>query len=636
MPYPEHSNNQHWEKACSAALNALALEFHVAMPLIHHTNKIGEVSGSNGIAGGATAVFKVIREKGSTEGRIVCDGKHRHGDDSMCFRGDFTGGRWSMDEVTLGQIETEAGTGRRQLCDWLSASGPAVLSEVCAGNPDMKPKTVSDLLTRLRRKGLVVRSAEGQWDVPRSAAQAARPRCAADCGVPLDRALAAAGIDRHPDPKCDPVPTRPTLVWGHDDDGRAFGGYDDDGRPLPAEDGGGLATVTELRPAPADEGATTGGHYAPVVAPRSSPSTEPIGDEDQADEPERTPGGFRDLVASLAKIKPRPVLAVMPEGHPNAGPRKQHRSMPQWEAAAEAASSTVTGYPKDWQAAALADCDPGALLVVVDKVSAFMSAAGSVAATAELLEPFGAFDCHPKEMGKPHPNRQSGRTGLAGIVLVECPGWDHPELPHPLGRRAEPGKPLLIPSNMLEYLWKLHQAGELARPVVLDSWLGPRRENLLDPFAALVRKERAAAGHDSELDKRIKRASSIAISCMRSLDKGRQIYRPDWYAAVAGESMTRLHARAREAVQAGAVLAGMSNTDEVAWLVPAGADPAAYLPPRYEVGDAWGQYRRKPVQIKPGADLSGIDPARIAPAEHYPGHVLISGALPLHIWRHRA
>lgn len=47
--------------------------------------------------------------------------------------------------------------------EWLSASGPAKVDAIRAGLPDVNPKTVSDLLSRLHHRGKVTRSEDGTW-----------------------------------------------------------------------------------------------------------------------------------------------------------------------------------------------------------------------------------------------------------------------------------------------------------------------------------------------------------------------------------------------------------------------------------------------------------------------------------------
>ena len=53
---PHGANAYEWDAFCLRALNRLALAHRVALVLVHHTNKAGEVSGPTGVAGSAVRV----------------------------------------------------------------------------------------------------------------------------------------------------------------------------------------------------------------------------------------------------------------------------------------------------------------------------------------------------------------------------------------------------------------------------------------------------------------------------------------------------------------------------------------------------------------------------------------------------
>jgi hypothetical protein len=109
-------------------------------------------------------------------------------------------------------------------------------------------------------------------------------------------------------------------------------------------------------------------------------------------------------------------------------------------------------------------------------------------------------------------------------------------------------------------------------------------------------------------------------------------WRPDWRAGVVSQSAYRHWLKAWQASQAGEIVAGMSNTDAVSFLLPEGADPAEWTPAGYKLGRTPGTIHPGSIRVRADrADLSGIDPGQITPTAT-PKVMEISGPVPLHVW----
>jgi hypothetical protein len=330
----------------------------------------------------------------------------------------------------------------------------------------------------------------------------------------------------------------------------------------------------------------------------------------------------------------KPVPWIPPAGHARAE-GWQNRDMPQWQAAIEADHTAEAGYR--WERPGLLEeFGPDQLVVPFDRSQSFTAAASSVPLAANVLTDSGALDRNPRELGAIDP--QTGKpTGLAGVAEAIVPGWDHPGMPHPLGRRAADmiGQRAWIVTAALEHWWKLHNLGLISEPRVTASYTGRRTVGLLDPYSSAVRDARKEHTGDEAMTAAVKRSASIALRMLYPKAARSPWWRPDWRGGNVAEAMIRHWALAWKATQAGEILAGVGNVDVAAFVLPEGADPGTWVPAGYRLG-------RDPGTIHPGvirvrqdqADLSGIDPARISPSGH-PAFVEVSGPVPLRVWVNR-
>jgi hypothetical protein len=76
---PPGSDSYHWENQWIIELNRLAIEYSVAILVLHHANKAGVLSGSTGISGGATTVMSLTRHPDNPHEVLLRSEKTRRG-----------------------------------------------------------------------------------------------------------------------------------------------------------------------------------------------------------------------------------------------------------------------------------------------------------------------------------------------------------------------------------------------------------------------------------------------------------------------------------------------------------------------------------------------------------------------------
>lgn len=666
-PPPLGVNAYQHDSDCLIRLNALARELRCCILVVHHPNKAGEVSGSVGIEGSVTAAYRLERKAGQDgpfhEGMLRCT-KNRVGPErSWPMEYEVKTGVWTFsDRITAAQA---AHTGvKRAIIDYLLEHGPAAGPEIRAALPAVKDKTVKDMLTRLGHDGWIARAADGIWSLtshagamsplppatPETGApEAARPgwepgrlgECAVCHGSMY---IVEPGQTTHPN--CDPEGTI----------GAQYGMPGTAAPPEPVID----ENLEQLGEEPLEPGEDQTDDAAPAVELHTA-AGQLAGDQaDDDGEPVSTcqacgevptgadahtecvpapPGSprwdsFGAMRGAFARSRMKPVPWI-----PKAGDRRaegwQNRDMPHWQAAVKADRGVEAGFA--WtRPGLLEEFGPDRLIVPFDRTGSFTAAASSTPLAANLLTDTGPLDADPRELGETDP--QTGRPrGLAGVAEIIVPSWDHPEVPHPLGRyrSARVGEPMWIATGELENLWKLHGQGLIARPEVTASYTGRRTVALLDYFSAAVRDARRKYVDDPEMLAAVKRSASIAIRLLYPIKATSPWWRPDWRAANVAEAMIRVWAPAWRATQAGEILAGMGSVDAIAFVLPDGADPATWAPAGYKLGTDPGTIHRGRIRVRADrADLSAIDPAQITEASS-PGYVWIAGPVPLHVWVRR-
>ena len=178
---PHGANAYEWDAFCLRALNRLALAHRVALVLVHHTNKAGEVSGSTGVAGSAVAVMQLKRNPDQDDECLLVSEKVRVDAPFRYALMMDDRGRWEFtDAITPTQAQL-IGT-KRQVVDVLTARGPRVLADLKAALPEVKPNTLKAALRRLSADGICVYR-RGRWELTQTSISE-HPTCGV-CGTPM-------------------------------------------------------------------------------------------------------------------------------------------------------------------------------------------------------------------------------------------------------------------------------------------------------------------------------------------------------------------------------------------------------------------------------------------------------------------
>ncbi len=188
---PRDTNAYEWDKHCTTRMNKMALDFGIALVLIHHTNKKGEFSGSEGLRGGVTtlAVLERSTEQPDTEAALRSL-KCRVAPEFAYALAKTESGVWEFTE-DVRPTEVELQGMSRAAFGILAHSGPLTRQELAAkfAGP-VNSNSLQVCLSRLKRKGILA-FVQGQWRVAQNRADAGRLArvCAANSGQPLVEAL---------------------------------------------------------------------------------------------------------------------------------------------------------------------------------------------------------------------------------------------------------------------------------------------------------------------------------------------------------------------------------------------------------------------------------------------------------------
>ncbi|MEU1535304.1 DnaB-like helicase C-terminal domain-containing protein [Streptomyces fagopyri] len=224
------------------------------------------------------------------------------------------------------------------------------------------------------------------------------------------------------------------------------------------------------------------------------------------------------------------------------------------------------------------------VLCLIDRNGSFPSACSAVPLAPNKLLHTGPLDAFDR--------------GQAGIYQIDIPDWNHPGMPHPLGRlteRPDEQGRVWVTTPHIKQLERLHRDGHLSEPVTIhDSWTGKANESLFKPFYTAARETRTEliqAG--GETYKNYKTRLSIALRLLwpKRPESRSPFWRPDWRMSMVAEASVRHWTVAFKAVQEGHTLIALRNVDAAIFWTPPGTPPGTY-----RIGTGFGEVKAKFIQ----------------------------------------
>lgn len=559
---PRDTNAYEWDKHCTTRLNKLALELNMAIVLIHHTNKKGEFSGSEGLRGGVTTLAVLERSEEQPEREAVLRShKCRVAAEFAYALSKGDDGVWEFtEEIRPSEIELRGMS--RAACAALSRLGPMTRQELGKHLTDVNHNSLQVCLSRLKRRGFLT-FGQGQWSMAQQRMEEGRlpRRCRREaCDLPLLEDLYGDGYHATcaPLPAGIPSPAPPPPAETIPKPEQLTLGGDAPKPPILCMPPGVQPTVRDLEIVQ---------EFRDALAERAEADAEFF---DDAASRAASRGAYKAMRASLEGSRMKPADNV----------RKEHRAAAPWTLMSERMDAS-----HKWLAP---DLPEEGWVTVLDRTGSFPSACSSVPVAPNALRYLDE-------------EAAADRKGLAGIWRIRLEEWTESGIGHPLGRLALEDGPLWVTSASLDHLEKLARAGRLDAPVVLEGWAGRRNSSLFERFSEWSRKIYAMP--DSEERTAGKRGASQAIRAFwpKSAQARSPWFRPDWNVSIRAEASVRHWIRADQAVQAGATLLALRSTDEAhIWTPDKPTD--GWVPAPYVLGTKFGEVKIKGDAAMPVAE----------------------------------
>ncbi|MER5472573.1 DnaB-like helicase C-terminal domain-containing protein [Streptomyces sp. NPDC002685] len=220
------------------------------------------------------------------------------------------------------------------------------------------------------------------------------------------------------------------------------------------------------------------------------------------------------------------------------------------------------------------------VMCLIDRNGSYPSACSAVPLAPNKLLHTGPLDTFDKTQ--------------AGIYLIDIPEWNHPDMPHPLGRlidRPDEGR-VWVTTPHIKQLERLVREGHLTAPVTIqDSWTGKANESLFKPFYAAAREARTELIQvGGEPYKNYKTRLSIALRLLwpKRPESRSPFWRPDWRMSMVAEASVRHWTVAFKAVQEGHTLIALRNVDAAIFWTPKNTPPGTY-----RIGTGFGEVKAK-------------------------------------------
>ncbi|MCX5001059.1 type II toxin-antitoxin system prevent-host-death family antitoxin [Streptomyces sp. NBC_00638] len=224
------------------------------------------------------------------------------------------------------------------------------------------------------------------------------------------------------------------------------------------------------------------------------------------------------------------------------------------------------------------------VMCLIDRNGSYPSACSAVPLAPNKLLHTGPLDAFDKTQ--------------AGIYLIGIPEWNHPDMPHPLGRlidRPDDEGRVWVTTPHIKQLERLVRDGHLTAPVTIhDSWTGKANESLFKPFYAAAREARTELVQvGGEPYKNYKTRLSIALRLLwpKRPESRSPFWRPDWRMSMVAEASVRHWTVAFKAVQEGHRLIALRNVDAAIFWTPQDTPPGTY-----RIGTGFGEVKAKFIQ----------------------------------------
>ncbi|MFD9461164.1 DnaB-like helicase C-terminal domain-containing protein [Streptomyces sp. NPDC060027] len=221
------------------------------------------------------------------------------------------------------------------------------------------------------------------------------------------------------------------------------------------------------------------------------------------------------------------------------------------------------------------------VMCLIDRNGSYPSACSAVPLAPNKLLHTGPLDAFDKTQ--------------AGIYHIDIPEWNHPGMPHPLGRlvdRPDDQGRVWVTTPHIKQLERLHRDSHLTAPVTIhDSWTGKANESLFKPFYAAAREARTELVKvGGEPYKNYKTRLSIALRLLwpKRPESRSPFWRPDWRMSMVAEASVRHWTVAFKAVQEGHTLIALRNVDAAIFWTPQDTPPGTY-----RIGTGFGEVKAK-------------------------------------------
>jgi hypothetical protein len=163
-PRPKNADAYQFDYDCVKRLQELAHELGIAILLVHHNRKaadadwMNEISGSQGIAGGADTIIIIKRDRAAADAVLHVSGRDVD-EQELALKFDKDTGRWTI----LGDADEHRMTQTRgQIFTLLERQGPMTPKEV-AEELGMKRDLVRQTIRRMLKDGTLKGTSEGRY-----------------------------------------------------------------------------------------------------------------------------------------------------------------------------------------------------------------------------------------------------------------------------------------------------------------------------------------------------------------------------------------------------------------------------------------------------------------------------------------